>query len=258
MRSKRSPKMTPSSRISTPSFASVAPRYDELRPVDESWWEVFDALVREGELRGRRVLEVGCGTGKFAAALVERAACRVWGVDASPEMLEVARTSVDGVRFKEARAEELPFKDGWFERVVFRMALHLLDRRRALAESRRVLGVAGRIAIATPDPVQLGSSWFDPYFPSLADVDRQRFPSAEALEDGLVAAGFRAPRIARLVQAKTITREDALAKLRAKAFSTFQLIPQGEYEAGLARAEHDLPETVAYPHEWLIATAEAP
>ena len=242
----------------SPSFREVAPRYDELRPVDDSWWEVFDALVREGELRGRRVLEVGCGTGKFAAALVERAACRVWGIDASPEMLAVARADVRGVRFKEARAEGLPFKDGWFERVVFRMSLHLLDRRRALAESRRVLGADGRIVIATPDPAQFGSSWFDPFFPSLADVDRERMPSREALEEELFASGFVAPRIASLVQGKTITRDEALAKVRAKAFSTFQLISRDEYEAGLARAERELPATSAYPHEWLIATAQAP
>ena len=246
--------MAPSSPI--PSFREVAPRYDELRPVDESWWEVFEALVREGDLRTRRVLEVGCGTGKFAAALVERAACRVWGVDASPEMLDVARENVAGVRFKLARAEELPFKNGWFERVVLRMSLHLLDRPCALAESRRVLGPGGRVAIATPDPAQLGSSWFDPYFPSLAEVDRKRLPARAALQQELTAAGFAEPRIAKLVQAKTITRDEALAKLRAKAFSSFQLIPQEEYEAGLARAERDLPETSTYPHEWLIATAD--
>ena len=248
--------MTPSSP--TPSFREVAPRYDELRPVDDSWWEVFDALVREGDLRGRRVLDVGCGTGALTAALAERAVCRVWGVDSSEEMLAVARANLPGVRFKQARAEELPFKDGWFERVVLRMSLHLFDRPRALVETRRVLGSGGWIAIATPDPAQLGSSWFDPYFPSLADVDRERLPSRAALEEELLAAGFVAPRIASLVQAKTITREEALAKVRAKAFSTFQLIPQDEYEAGLARAERELPETSAYPHEWLIATAQAP
>jgi len=76
------------------------------------------------------------------------------------------------------------------------------------------------------------------------------------LEEELLTAGFVAPRIASLVQAKTITREEALAKVRAKAFSTFQLIPQDEYEAGLARAERELPETSAYPHEWLIASAQ--
>jgi len=202
------------------------------------------------------VLDVGCGTGRLEVALASRA--RVWGVDAEPQMLDVARRSAPEATFKLGRAEELPFKDGWFERVVFRMSLHLLDRRRALAESRRVLGADGRIVIATPDPAQFGSSWFDPFFPSLADVDRERMPSREALEEELFASGFVAPRIASLVQGKTITRDEALAKVRAKAFSTFQLISRDEYEAGLARAERELPATSAYPHEWLIATAQAP
>jgi ubiquinone/menaquinone biosynthesis C-methylase UbiE len=248
--------MTPSSRTANPSFATVALRYDELRPVDESWWEVFDALVELGELRGQRVLEVGCGTGKFAGALLERAVCRVWAVDASPEMLAVARADVPGVRFKEARAEELPFKDGWFERIVLRMSLHLLDRPRALAESRRVLGASGRIVIATRS--RTVPDLFDPFFPSLAAVDRERMPSRAALEEEFLAAEFVAPQTVSLVQTKTITRDEALAKVRAKAFSTFQLIPPDEYEAGLARAERELPETSAYLHEWLIATAQVP
>ena len=37
------------------------------------------------------MLEVGCGTGRLAAALAERAYAKVWAVDASPEMLAVAR-----------------------------------------------------------------------------------------------------------------------------------------------------------------------
>jgi ubiquinone/menaquinone biosynthesis C-methylase UbiE len=133
--------------------------------------------VREGDLRGRRVLHVGCGTGTLAGALAERAVCRVWGVDSSDELLAAARANVPGVRFKQARAEQLPFKDGWFERVV--VTTHLADRPRALAESRRVLGSGGRIAIANADPAQL--------------------------EDELVAAGFVAPQIAGLVATAEVT-----------------------------------------------------
>lgn len=239
----------------TPSFREVAPRYDELRPVDDSWWEVFDALVREGDLRGRRVLDVGCGTGKLAAALAERAVCRVWGVDASEEMLAVARAEVPGVRFKQARAEELAFKDGWFERVVLRMSLHLFDRPRALREFRRVLGPGGRLAIATGDPEHFGEIWVHRWFPSIAAVDRERFPSRERLVDELKAAGFDSIDVDVLRQDRTITRDEALARIRGRAFSTFQLIPPEEYATGLARAEAELMPVNPAPTRWLIVVA---
>src|ERR1700742_3913117 len=89
-------------------FARVAATYDELRPTDERWWTLFDAIVAAGDLRGRRVLDLGCGTGQLAAALRERAVARVWGVDASEQMAAVARAG--GVDVKVAPAERLPFK----------------------------------------------------------------------------------------------------------------------------------------------------
>ena len=80
------------------------------------------------------MLEVGCGTGVLAAALAERTAARVWAVDAEPAMVEIARGRMPkGAGVREGRAEELPFRDGWFERVVMRLAVHLVDRERGAA-----------------------------------------------------------------------------------------------------------------------------
>ena len=75
------------------AFDRCAARYDELRPVDDNWWQLFERLVELGELRGVRVVEVGCGTGRLADALAERALARVWAVDASPEMVARCATS---------------------------------------------------------------------------------------------------------------------------------------------------------------------
>ena len=58
----------------------------------------------------------------------------MWGIDASAGMLEVARERVPrSVRLKLARAEEPPFRDGWFERIVYWLVIHLLDRPAAFA-----------------------------------------------------------------------------------------------------------------------------
>ena len=134
--------------------------------------------MREGDLTGRRVLEVGCGTGRFLAALDGRA--KAWGVDPSPEMLEVARGRVQGAGLKLGSAEELPFKDGWFERAVMWLVVHLVDRPRAFAELHRVLSPGGRLAIATFDPVHFDAFWLNALFPSLEAIDRARFPTAQA------------------------------------------------------------------------------
>ena len=107
-------------------------------------------MIREADLAGRRVLDIGCGTGRFLAQLSEKA--KAWGVDASPEMLEVARTRAGSAGLKLGRAEELPFKDGWFERATMWLVAHLVDRPRAFAEARRVLSGHGRLAVATFDP----------------------------------------------------------------------------------------------------------
>jgi 2-polyprenyl-3-methyl-5-hydroxy-6-metoxy-1,4-benzoquinol methylase len=76
--------------MSETGFDARAVRYEELRPVDANWWEVFEALVRLGDLRGARVLEIGCGTGRLSEALAERELARVWAIDASPVMVRRA------------------------------------------------------------------------------------------------------------------------------------------------------------------------
>ena len=207
----------------------------------------------EGDLTGRRVLEVGCGTGRFLAALAGRA--KPWGVDPSPEMLEVARGRVHGAGVKLGSAEELPFKDGWFERAAMWLVVHLVDRPRAFAELRRVLAPGGRLAIATFDPSYFDDFWLNHYFPSMKEADLARFPSAGDLESELPAAGFEAPRFVRLSQRGRLAREDALDRIRGKHIGTFDLITDAEYGAGLERAEKELPEHIDYSVEWLIASA---
>jgi len=197
------------------------------------------------------VLDIGCGTGRFLAQLAEIA--KGWGVDASPEMLEVARTRVGGAGLKLGSAEELPFKDGWFERATMWLVAHLVDRPRAFAEAARVLGPGGHFAVATFDPSYFDEFWLNELFPSMEAADRARFPTADELTAEL--APFDEVRLIRLSQTGSLTREVALDRIRGKHISTFDLIDDEEYAAGLERAERELPERVDYRVEWLIAVA---
>ena len=211
--------------------------------------------MREADLRGRRVLDAGCGTGRLAAALASQA--RVWGIDASAEMLSVARERVPpNVRLKRARAEDPPFKDGWFERVVYWLVIHLLDRPAAFRAAHRVLSPGGLACAVTFDSTYFSGFWLNRYFPRFEEIDRARFPTAAELEEELLTAGFERVRLITHDQSSRMDRQTALTKIAGRHISTFDLLTEDEYEQGRALAERELPAEIEVETRWLIAIAE--
>ena len=188
----------------------------------------------------------------MAAALAERGS-RVWGVEPEPEMAARARERVSTV--KVAPAEQLPFKDGWFERAVMWLVIHLVDRPQALAEARRVLGPDGRLVIATFHWDYFDDHWLGRFFPSLEEIDRAQFSKTDDLVGELEAAGFGSVSHMRLSQQSSVGREPALERVRERYVSPLQLLNEDEYRAGIHRMEKELPETVEYTLEWLIVVA---
>ena len=65
-----------------------------------------DALVHVGPLRGKQVLEIGCGSGRWSRLLAERGA-EVLAVDLSPELIDRNRREIPDVRFEVADVLEL-------------------------------------------------------------------------------------------------------------------------------------------------------
>ncbi len=241
------------SEIRRPDFDARARTYDTLRPADGAWWERFAALVELGDLRGRRVLDVGCGTGQLASALAAEARAKVWGIDASHEMVEVARAAVPtGVGIRHGEAEQLPFRDEWFDRVTMSLVIHLVDRRAALAEIHRVLAPSGRVAIATFHEDHFETYWLSPYFPSIRAVDEQRFPTEATLVTELGDAGFPLVETRRVITETALTRAEALERIRGRHISTFDLLSPEELAEGSAAAERGLPDQVVARLDQLI------
>ena len=105
-------------------------------------------LARLGNLDGRRILDLGCGSG-FVSALLAANGALVDAVDISEASLEVARwrAGISGVAgriaFHRSPAETLPFEEGRFDAICGAFVLHHLDLGVAAPELRRVLKPGG-------------------------------------------------------------------------------------------------------------------
>lgn len=118
------------------------------------------AILRlAGDVKGTRVLDVGCAAGALSVALVERGA-RVIGIDASRAMIEIARRRL-------GRRAELQVADisgpltflptGSIDLVAASLVMHYLeDWVPALREFHRVLAPGGSVVLSTHHP---GEDW---------------------------------------------------------------------------------------------------
>lgn len=129
----------------------VAGKYDSVWST--STRQFIPPLLEAVEVSGNMsVLDVGCGPGYVSAAAAERGALPT-GLDFSREMIAIAQNMFPQIPFQEGDAQNLPFADASFDRVLANFALlHVSDPERACAEACRVLKRGGKFGFTVWAP----------------------------------------------------------------------------------------------------------
>ena len=110
------------------------------------------AFTRTGIGPGTRLLDLGCGAGG-AMVLARSLGAEVTGLDASSELVRVARSRLPGVRVEVGDLEELPFQDAGFDVVTgFNSFQFAGDIPRALREAQRVCRPGGAVLMCVWGP----------------------------------------------------------------------------------------------------------
>lgn len=143
-------------------YSRQAQTYDETRAASPS---VLGPLREALEgAPGSRLVDIGGGTGNYARALRDEG----WDplvVDREPAML--ARAAAKGLETLEADAQRLPLPDGCADAAMLvSMLHHVEDPAAAIAEARRILRPAGRLAVMVFTREDLAGAWMSDYWPS--------------------------------------------------------------------------------------------
>src|SRR5262245_52809964 len=143
-------------------YSNQARTYDETRAASPSvLGPLREALAGAP---GRRLADIGGGTGNYARALRDEGWVPVV-VDREPGML--ARAAAKGLETIEADAQHLPLSDASVDAVMLVSMLHHVENpAAAVAEAQRILRPGGRLALMVFTREDTEASWLNDYFPS--------------------------------------------------------------------------------------------
>jgi ubiquinone/menaquinone biosynthesis C-methylase UbiE len=240
-------------------YSNQARTYDETRAASPSvLGPLREALAGAP---GRRLADIGGGTGNYARALRDEG----WDpvvVDREPAML--AQAAAKGLETIAGDAQRLPLADESVDAAMLvSMLHHVEDPSAALAEARRILRPGGRLALMAFTREDVAASWLTDYFPSTSAWMFESHPTLDELRALL-------PGARRIEVAFRDLDDGSLAALSAfpehlvepswhRQTSFFERLARdhpAELEAGLARVRAELAAGTA-PREPGLATVLA-
>ncbi len=246
-------------------YEDISRYYDDVRSFDSRYTEGWLAhIMRLGDLASReRLLDVGCGTGRYTSLIGARTGRPVCGLDLAAGMLEGASRRAEeagtDLRLVRGDAARLPFRDGAFDAAtLFLVVHHVEDHARLARELRRVLAPGGRALVQTRSHEEIEGSYIA-LFPGVLEIDLARFPPIPVLERHLEEAGFEDVGHERAENPDcTLTPEQILEKVDGRFISTLSLMSEQEFAEGrevfrrrlLARYDDGPVPTASFTFVW--------
>ena len=217
----------------------------------EAWRATLRPYVPAGG-SGSPVLDLGAGTGQFAAAIAGWLGVEVVAVEPSRGMRDQAARAHPhpAVRWVAGRAERLPLAGGacawaWVSTVVH----HLDDLNAAAAELGRVLRPGGTVLVRQAFPGRMGGiNLYRRFFPAAGARLAGGLPSVERVTAAFAGAGFERVALRPVDQMSAPSLAAYRDKVRLRADTGLRLLPDDQFAAGLAALDRAVEaETVPAP-----------
>jgi SAM-dependent methyltransferase len=218
-------------------------------------------LARYIPTRGNPVvLDVGSGVGTWSELMATAFEATVWGIEPSRRMRAVAEREHPhpGVTYVDGSAERIPLPDASCDAALLSYVLHHVSDRGACArELRRVVRPGGVVIVRNAFRESLAQVPFFEWFPTALALDEQRMPDAAEVGAMFEAEGFTVTGSEVVWQETSPSLRVYYERLKLRAISTLELLPDDEFKAGVERmrqaVEHEAePQPVRAPVDLLV------
>jgi len=227
----------------------LAQRYDRGRDLPAETMRLWmDELAGHMPAGASRVLDLGCGTGRFTGPLARRLGIPVCGVDVSRKMLAVAAGTLGGcpASLVQANAASLPFGDESFDAALLSMVLHHIRLvPGATAELARVMRPFGILLIRTATVEIVDSYLWARFFPEGTATETSRLMRAADIPPLFPGFVFRSHRV--IAQRFAADPSEYCRKIGQRALSSLAAIPDAAFASGLAALERYCAEAPPEP-----------
>jgi ubiquinone/menaquinone biosynthesis C-methylase UbiE len=219
------------------NYADISKTYDSYRSYPDG---LIKKIIKLGRIsQGKKVLDIGCGTGNIAYQIKNTVDTDLIGIDVSLAMLKVAKSKSLEVVCTDIDNQQLPFQDSSFDTVIGAYVIHQIKNLNfVLSECYRVLK-DGVLVLLTSSHKQIEDQHpiIKDFFPSYVGIDKGRFPGIDRVDYLLRSLSFKDIQHEEVTVANIPIDHEYLQKVKNKYVSTYQLIPEGEFENGIAKLE---------------------
>lgn len=224
------------------SEIETASRYDSARSLPPQtktlWLDALKSSIPEQEIRG--VLDLGCGTGRFTAALGETFGCPVVGIEPSAAMLDIAISRNEpNVEWKQGQAEGIPLENQAVDLVYISQVFHhFIEPGPALQEINRVLTPAGYLVVRNGTREHNGELVWLNFFPEALEIEAKRTPSAQELKELVCGQSFAIISHRSIQQLFAFSCAEYFEKISRRGLSSLLAINDEAFQSGLQRFQH--------------------
>jgi len=221
------------------NYHEIAATFDQARQLDQTIIDTWLGLVSEqGNLTpGAKILDLGCGSGRFAIPFATELKLDTTGADAYSEMLDVARDKPGGdlVDWDLQDADDLDvYASNSFDAVFMSHLLHHVDSPEGVvASSRRILRPMGALLIRYGATEHILEDVEHKFFEGTTKIDAERTLTTAATEDLLHEQGFLRVKSLVVPQRTYSSAQDHVERAGLKFTSVLHLIPDEMFDKGL-------------------------